>query len=69
MATASRPHQGHVEMFYRGRDGSMFPFKSLGSQPIPPPNESYDTEFEEDMSDSEEYYSGRRSEDSASFAA
>ena len=57
-----RARQGGVEMFQKGNVQSVF---VQPSAPRPPSEvtEMYDTEFEEDLSDFEEY-SGRRSEES-----
>lgn len=55
-------HQEGLEMFQKGIVPSVF-VKPSASRPLSQATEMYDTEFEEDLSDSEEY-SGRRSEES-----
>ena len=68
MPMASRQHD--IEMFQKGHVQSMFAKTStvpiLTSRPVSEASDMYETEFEEDMSDFEEY-SGRRSEDSVRF--
>ena len=51
-----------VEMFQKGNVQSVFAQPSA-PRPLSQATEMYDTEFEEDLSDFEEY-SGRRSEES-----
>ena len=55
-------NQNGLEMFQKGLMQSVFTSTST-THPLAQANEVYDTEFEEDLSDFEEY-SGRRSEDS-----
>lgn len=56
-------HQrGEVEMFQKGSVQSVF-VQPSAPRPLSQATEMYDTEFEEDLSDFEEY-SGRRSEES-----
>ena len=55
-------HPGEVEMFQKGNVQSVF-VQSSAPRPLSQATEMYDTEFEEDLSDFEEY-SGRRSEES-----
>lgn len=57
---ASRQHD--VEMFQKGRMQSLF-IETATSQPLSEASEMDDTEFEEDMSDFDDY-AGRRSEES-----
>jgi hypothetical protein len=57
---ASRP--SGVEMFQKGNVQSVF---AQTSRPMSQATEIYDTDFEDDMSDFEEY-EGRRSEESVS---
>jgi len=59
---ASRP--SGVEMFQKGNVQSVF---AQTSRPMSQATEIYDTDFEEDMSDFEEY-EGRRSEESVSHS-
>ena len=60
MPVASR-HQG-VEMFQKGHVQSVFAGTST-PRPLSEATDIYDTDFEDDVSDFEEY-SGRRSEES-----
>lgn len=53
-----------IEMFQKGSVRPVFPGKII-PRPLSEATEMYDTEFEEDESDFEEY-SGRRSEESVS---
>ena len=55
-------HQWGVEMYQKGNVQSAFDQPSA-PRPLSQATEMYDTEFEEDLSDFEEY-SGRRSEES-----
>ena len=55
-------HQRWVEMYQKGNVQSVFVQQSA-PRPLSQATEMYDTEFEEDLSDFEEY-SGRRSEES-----
>lgn len=55
-------HQRGMEMFQKGSVQSVF-VQPLAPRPLSQATEMYDTEFEEDLSDFEEY-SGRRSEES-----
>ena len=55
-------HRSGVEMFQKGNVQSVF-VQPTASRPLSQATEMYDTEFEEDLSDFEEY-SGRRSEES-----
>lgn len=55
-------HQRGVEMFQKGNVQSVF-VQPSATRPFSQATEMYDTEFEEDLSDFEEY-SGRRSEES-----
>ena len=55
-------HQRGVEMFQKGHVPSVF-VQPTAPRPLSQATEMYDTEFEEDLSDFEEY-SGRRSEES-----
>lgn len=55
-------HQRGVEMFQKGNVQSVF-VQPSAPRPLSQATEMYDTEFEEDLSDFEEY-SGRRSEES-----
>ena len=61
-ALTPRAHQRGVEMFQKGNVQSVFALPSA-PRPVSQVTEMYDTEFEEDFSDFEEY-SGRRSEES-----
>ena len=58
-------HQRGLEMFQKGNVQSVF-VQSSTPRPLSQATEMYDTEFEEDLSDFEEY-SGRRSEESVGF--
>lgn len=53
-------------MYQKGRVPSVFASTNSASRPSLESSELYETEFEEDVSDFEEY-SGRRSEDSVSI--
>ena len=55
-------HHREVEMFQKGSVQSVF-VQPSAPRPLSQATEMYDTEFEEDSSDFEEY-SGRRSEES-----
>lgn len=55
-------HQMRVEMFQKGNVQSVF-VQPSAPRPSSQATDMYDTEFEEDLSDFEEY-SGRRSEES-----
>lgn len=55
-------HQRRFEMFQKGNVQSVF-VQPSAPRPFSQATEMYDTEFEEDLSDFEEY-SGRRSEES-----
>ena len=55
-------HQRELEMFQKGNVQSVF-VQPSAPRPLSQATEMYDTEFEEDLSDFEEY-SGRRSEES-----
>lgn len=55
-------HQGGFEMFQKHKLQSVF-VQPTTPRPLSQATEMYDTEFEEDLSDFEEY-SGRRSEES-----
>ena len=55
-------HQRGVEMFQKGNVQPVF-VQPSAPRPLSQATEMYDTEFEEDYSDFEEY-SGRRSEES-----
>lgn len=61
----SASHHGGVDMFQKGRVRPMFG-APIGSRAMSEASEMDDTEFEEDLSDVEEY-SGRRSEESVSL--
>ena len=50
-------------MFEKDFARPLFPLRASTSRPLSEATEMYDTEFEEDLSDVEDY-SGRRSEDS-----
>lgn len=63
MPSASR--RSDVEMYQKGHVKPIFPRTSL-SRPMSEASDMSDTEFEEDLSDGEEY-SGRRSEESVSY--
>lgn len=62
MAFMPMAHQEGVEMFQKGNVQSVF-VQPTTPRPLSQATEMYDTEFEEDLSDFEEY-SGRRSEES-----
>ena len=53
-------------MFEKGFVQPVFASRTSLQRPAPLANETYETEFEEDLSDYEEF-SGRRSEDSVSI--
>ena len=55
-------------MLQKGYGRPMFPSKTSMSRPLSAATEMYDTDFEEDLSDTEEY-SGRRSEESVCFSS
>ena len=63
MSSASR--RTEEEMFQKGLNRPFFSSRTATSRPLSEATEMYDTDFEEDMSDIEEY-SGRRSEESVS---
>ena len=52
-------------MFEKGHARPIFPTRTPISRPLSEATEIYDTEFEEDLSDVDDY-AGRRSEDSVS---
>ena len=62
---ASTLRQARLEMFEKGFVQPVFASRTSLQRPAPLANETYETEFEEDLSDYEEF-SGRRSEDSVS---
>lgn len=53
-------------MYEKGYSRPMFTSKTPASRPLSEATEMYDTEFEEDLSDVDDY-AGRRSEDSVSI--
>ncbi|KAL8743057.1 MAG: hypothetical protein Q9190_004544 [Brigantiaea leucoxantha] len=57
------PQRSESEMFEKDFARPLFPLRTSTSRPLSEATEMYDTEFEEDLSDVEDY-SGRRSEDS-----
>lgn len=61
MPVASR--QSEIEMYEKGFARPVFSARTSTARPLSEATEMFDTDFEDDLSDTEEY-SGRRSEES-----